>query len=383
LGQALLRPDATVAMSYDLIVVGAGIVGLAHALEGARRGLRVLVIDRDHRCVGASIRNFGFITVTGQPAGDTWRRASVSRDIWIDVAAQAGIPIEHRGLWMIAHRPLATRVLEAFMKTPMAHGNRLMEVHEAALEAPELRLDDAQAVMHSPHEVRVESRTAIPRLAAWLAEHHGVGFLWGEAVLEVDAPRVRTAQRTLQAERIVICPGTELNGVGRESLASLGLKLTRLQMLRVRPQPSFRLSGAVMSDLSLVRYGGYAALPEARALKTQLDSEEADSLAAGIHLIVVQSADGSLVIGDSHHTFDTPEPFASEAVDDLILSHAHKALRLSEATVVERWTGVYPTGAATDCVIAAPNPQTRVVVVTSGTGASTGFGIAKEVFHAW
>ena len=370
-------------MSYDLIVVGAGIVGLAHALEGARRGLRVLVIDRDHRCVGASIRNFGFITVTGQPAGDTWRRASVSRDIWIDVAAQAGIPIEHRGLWMIAHRPLATRVLEAFMKTPMAHGNRLMEVHEAALEAPELRLDDAQAVMHSPHEVRVESRTAIPRLAAWLAEHHGVGFLWGEAVLEVEAPRVRTAQRTLQAERIVICPGTELNGVGRESLASLGLKLTRLQMLRVRPQPSFRLSGAVMSDLSLVRYGGYAALPEARALKTQLDSEEADSLAAGIHLIVVQSADGSLVIGDSHHTFDTPEPFASEAVDDLILSHAHKALRLSEATVVERWTGVYPTGAATDCVIAAPNPQTRVVVVTSGTGASTGFGIAKEVFHAW
>jgi len=138
-----------------------------------------------------------------------------------------------------------------------------------------------------------------------------------------------------------------------------------------------------MSDLSLVRYGGYAALPEAQALRAQLDQEEAPSLAAGIHLIAVQSADGSLVIGDSHHTFDTPDPFASEAVDDLILAHAHKAMRLSEATVIERWTGVYPTGAATDCVIAAPNPQTRVVVVTSGTGASTGFGIAKEVFHAW
>ena len=154
-------------------------------------------------------------------------------------------------------------------------------------------------------------------------------------------------------------------------------------MLRVRPQPGFRLSAAVMSDLSLVRYGGYAALPEAQALRGQLDQEEATSLEAGIHLIVVQSADGSLVIGDSHHTFETPDPFASEAVDELILAHAHKALRLTQATVVERWTGIYPTGAAADCVIAAPNQQTRVVVVASGTGASTGFGIAKEVFHAW
>ncbi|NBQ62165.1 MAG: FAD-dependent oxidoreductase, partial [Proteobacteria bacterium] len=67
---------------FDLAVVGAGIVGLAHALVAARRGWRVVVIDRDDRCVGASIRNFGFITVSGQGAGDTWRRAMRSRDVW-------------------------------------------------------------------------------------------------------------------------------------------------------------------------------------------------------------------------------------------------------------------------------------------------------------
>lgn len=370
-------------MNSDLIVVGAGIVGLAHALEGVRRGLKVTVIERDHRCVGASIRNFGLITVTGQPAGDTWRRARISRDVWVDVATQANIPIEHRGLWMIAHRPLAAEVLQAFMRTSMAHGNRLLDAAAAAREAPELQLDGAQAVMHSPHEVRVESRQAIPRLAAWLAERHGVQFLFGEAVLEVEAPRVRTSQRTLHAERVVICPGTELNGVGSGSLASFGLKLTRLQMLRVKPQSGFRLSAAVMSDLSLVRYGGYAALAEAAALKTQLVEEEGPSLEAGIHLIVVQSADGSLVIGDSHHTFDTPDPFAFDDVDELIMAHAYKALKLTQSRIIERWTGVYPTGGPGDCLIRAPDPRTRVVVVTSGTGASTGFGIAREVFDAW
>ena len=49
------------------------------------------VVERDQRCVGASIRNFGFVTVTGQPAGDTWRRARTSRDIWARVAPEAGI----------------------------------------------------------------------------------------------------------------------------------------------------------------------------------------------------------------------------------------------------------------------------------------------------
>ena len=39
----------------DLVVVGAGIVGLAHAYEAHRRGLSVAIVDRDARPVGAPI----------------------------------------------------------------------------------------------------------------------------------------------------------------------------------------------------------------------------------------------------------------------------------------------------------------------------------------
>ena len=115
----------------------------------------------------------------------------------------------------------------------------------------------------------------------------------------------------------------------------------------------------------------------------QLEEEEGASLAAGIHLIVVQSGDGTLVVGDSHHDFPSPEPFADENVDRLILRHLRETLNLAQCEVVERWTGAYPTGAATDCVIEAPDGSTRVVVVSSGTGASTAFGIAQEVFDGW
>lgn len=369
--------------AYDVVVVGAGIVGLAHALQAAQRGWRVAVIERDHRCVGASIRNFGFITVTGQPAGATWRRARASRDVWAAVAAEAGIAIEHRGLWMLAQRPEAAAVLQAFMHTPMAEGNILYDADEAAALMPALRTQGAVAAMYSPHELRVESRRAIPRLAAWLAERHGVVFHWGESVLQISHGRVRTARRTLDAGRVVLCPGTELTGVAQETLARHRLQLTRLQMLRVRPDDGLRLGAAVMGDLSLVRYGGYAALPEAEPLRRRLEDEEPASQEAGIHLIVVQSADGSLVVGDSHHRFDTPEPFADEAVDALILRHLRSTLELGRCEVLERWTGVYPTGVDTDCLIEAPEPDLRVVVVTSGTGASTAFGIAQEVFDEW
>src|SRR5579863_4238154 len=83
---------------FDVAVVGAGIVGLAHALAAAKAGKRVVVIDRDPRANGASIRNFGFITVTGQDRGESWALARRTRDIWAEIAPEAGIAVEQKGL---------------------------------------------------------------------------------------------------------------------------------------------------------------------------------------------------------------------------------------------------------------------------------------------
>jgi len=347
---------------------------------GTRRGWKVAVVDRDARCIGVSIRNFGFVTVTGQRAGATWRRARRSAEIWADVAAAAGITVLQRGLWVTAQRAAAADVLEAFQATDMGQDCTLLSPRAVADRVPLLRA--GAGALHSPHELRVESREAIPQLAAWLAQAHGVQFHRGEAVLGVEAGRVHTARRTLQAERTVLCPGTDLSGIALPWLAP-ALRLSQLQMMRLRPQSPVRLPAPVMGDLSLVRYAGYAALPAAQPLLRQLQQECPDSLAHGIHLIAVQSADGSLVVGDSHHDAASPEPFASEAVDALIVGHLYEAVRLPPCAVVERWTGVYPTGHSADALTEAPEPGLRVVLVTSGTGASTAFAIAEETVAGW
>lgn len=365
----------------DVVIVGAGILGLAHAHEALKRGNSVIVIDRDERCLGASIRNFGFVTVSGLRGGDIWRRAVYSRDEWLNIAPEAGIDIEHRGTWLLVRHPMAWSVAEAFAATEMGEEVELVDRSQLSLRAPLLDDQEAVGALYSPHEVRVESVTAIPALTRWLGER-GARFLWGEEVLAAEEGSVWTSIREIRGQRVVLCPGNSLSGIGQEYLAPYDITFSKLQMLRVVPRSPVRFDAAVMNDLSLARYQGYADLPEAQAWGDYLDEHEPVLRAAGIHLIAVQSADGSVVIGDSHDYGNDPDPFSSEAVDRMILDQFRSTTCVKEVDVISRWVGVYPT-AEVDCVIEAPSPQQRIVVVTSGKGASTGFGIAKDVFDAW
>lgn len=363
---------------FDLAVVGAGIVGLATALAAARRGLSVVVLDRDAQANGASVRNFGFITVTGQERARMWARARRSRDVWVEVAAAAGIPIVHEGLWMSARRPESVAVLEAFMATDMAEGCRLLTPQEARLRCPQLPAPHLLALLESSLEVRVESREAIPRLANWLADQHRVTFLRNTSVLAIEPPVVVTSRGAVHAGRVVVCPGDDFNTLYAARLSQFPLIRCKLQMLRLA-DPGFRLPAALMSDLGLGRYHGYADLPEAAALKERLGIEQPMHLKHGVHLIVVQSANGTLVVGDSHHYAPTPDPFSHEHVDALILEEFRAAFGIEPPPILERWTGTYASSPERPLLLDAPHPLIRLVIVTCGAGASTGFAIGEEV----
>ena len=364
--------------SYDLAVIGAGIVGLACALAAARRGKRVAVIDRDAKANGASVRNFGFITVSGQERGEMWGRARRTAEIWAEVAAEASIPVEHRGLLLTARRPESVAVIEAFLCTEMGAECRLLNPAEVSRRHPAAATPELLAALWSPHELRVESREAIPRLAAWLEARHGVTFLRETAALSVETSTIVTSRGVVEADAIAVCPGDDLCSLFPERIATYGVTRCKLQMLRLA-DPGFRLSAGVMSDLGLARYAGYAALPGAQALRARLLAEQSVHLEHGVHLIVVQSADGSLVVGDSHHYAPTPDPFSHEAVDWLILDEFEAVFGRAAPPVVERWTGTYASAPDRTVIVDTPAPGVRLVMVTTGAGASTGFALGEEV----
>ena len=72
--------------TVDVAVVGAGIVGIAHALTAAKRGYSVALFERNDRARGASVRNFGAIWTVGMAPGKMHARAMRSRKIWLDLA---------------------------------------------------------------------------------------------------------------------------------------------------------------------------------------------------------------------------------------------------------------------------------------------------------
>jgi FAD dependent oxidoreductase TIGR03364 len=234
-------------------------------------------------------------------------------------------------------------------------------------------------VLHSPHDLRVESRQAIPALARFLQDAYGVVFLRDTFVHAVAPPQISTSRGPIAAEVAIVCPGDDLVALFPERIAQYSLRRCKLHMLRLaQPAGGWRMNAAVMSDLGMVRYQGYAELPEVAALERRLTEEQGAQLEHGVHLIVVQSADGTLVVGDSHHYAATPDPFAPEAVDELILEEFDAVIGLSRPNAIERWTGTYASAPDRPMFMDRPADSVRLVMITSGTGASTSFAIAEE-----
>ena len=360
----------------DVIVVGAGIVGLACALVAVEQGLSVQVVERESYCTGASIRNFGFVTVTGQGSGTSWRRARRSRDIWAHIAPQAGIPVEHTGLYVLAQRAEAAAVLQELLLTEEGEALSWQAPDRLRKLAPHLAHAHMQGALYSPHELRVEARFAVEKLRLWLASR-GVRFHMGQAVQQVQTGRVQLDALELRAERVVVCPGADLKSLFPQTFTRYQTQLCQLQMLRIRPPRGYHLGSAVMSDLSLVRYRGFNALPGAARLEDRLRQEVPRALQHGIHLIVVQSADGSLVVGDSHQYGAAMPPFVPAEAEELILAEMQRVLCLGHYQVQERWTGIYPS-ANQDAFCETVLPDVQVLSVTSGSGMSTAFALAEE-----
>jgi FAD dependent oxidoreductase TIGR03364 len=366
---------------YDLAIVGAGIVGLAHAYMASQLGKRVVVIERDAAANGASVRNFGYAQLTGQEAGDCWSMAHRTNQIWRQVVERANIEILQRGLVLAARFPESETVIDAFLKSPEGQGCSRLTEREARKHVPCLREGAAPIALYSPFEIRIESRIAVPRLAAYLSEQCGVSFLWRTSVRSVEPPQIVTSAGIVEAEAAIICTGDDFESLFADRLRQYELTRCKLQMLRIKPHRRVTVETAIMTDLNLARAGAYAQLPGRDDLRARLLAEMPAHLENGVHLIATQSADGSFVVGDSHHYAATPDPFSSTDIDDLILAEFDSVVDLPGRTVTERWLGTYASSPNRWRLTDRPAADVRIVVVTSGTGASTCFGIAEETLQ--
>ncbi len=106
----------------DLVVVGAGVVGLFTALEAAGRGLQPLVLEAEGPGAGASARNAGVLHLLQPPPGRLRRRLAVlGARLYRRWAGRLGLEILETRLLI-----LATSRLEALLLRPVLAAARLL-----------------------------------------------------------------------------------------------------------------------------------------------------------------------------------------------------------------------------------------------------------------
>ncbi|MDH6121884.1 FAD dependent oxidoreductase TIGR03364 [Kitasatospora sp. GAS204A] len=360
--------------SADVVVVGAGIVGLAHAYEALERGLSVAIVERDERATGASVRNFGHACATAQD-GVALGYGLEARARWIKLAEQAGFWLRRSGTVMVARAEDELAVLTEFQQLRGDDEVRLLGAAQVAERVPVGPGVVGGAWL--PDDVRVDPRECVPAIARHLAER-GVRFHWATTAHAIEPGLVRTSRGELRAGAIVLAAGHDLDRHYPELAAESGVRRCVLRMLRVdnpHPRP---IEPAVQTGFSLLRYDGFAACPSLSEVRERLTREYPELIGIGLNLMFTQRPDGTLTIGDTH-TYDvSPAPFDPEELDAAVLRETAQLLGVQRLTVRERWRGVYASGVR-PYLVAAPAEGVRAVSVTSGIGMTTALGLAPAV----
>jgi len=362
----------------DVAIVGAGIVGLAHAWEAHRRGARVLVVDAAAGAHGASVRNFGHACVTPQ-AGAAAVFAAEARSRWLDLAARAGFAARESGTHVVARRPEELALLEEFAADPERDVELLTA--DAFADAVPVDPDAVLGGAFLPRDLQVDPRTAVAAIARYLADQ-GVVFRWRTAATGAASGVLATTRGDVHADTIVVATNHDVDRLFPAIAELAGLVRCRLHMLRAAPTLRAPLRAPLLTGWSMLRYAGFTAQRAAAALRERLAAELPEGIELDLNQMVTQHVDGSLILGDTHERGVDATPFESERGFDLVLRETRRLFGIEEIPVLERWQGVYAssTQPGREFVIAEPERGVHVVTVASGIGMTTGPGIAPYTF---
>lgn len=369
-------------IQYDDAVVGAGIVGLAHAYHLAKRGRRVVVFERNPAACGASIRNFGMIWPIGQPEGAMRATAERSRDLWLEVLGESGLWHDRCGSLHLAYHDDEAKVLAEFIERARGSGRDVewLDPSEVAKRSSSVRQVGLRGAMWSPGEVCVDPREAIAKLPGWLARRFDVTFEFGRAVSGYDGEVVCAGDFTWNASRLWVCAGDDLATLYPEVLGSLGLVRCKLQMMRSRARgASFRLGPMLAAGLTLRHYKSFEICPSLSDVRARVTREAPWFDDFGIHVMASQHGSGEITIGDSHEYGDRLEPFDKTEIDDRILEYLATFLDVPDLQIASRWHGIYVKHPTEPYVVARPAEGVTAVTGLGGAGMTLSFGLAEHV----
>ncbi len=373
---------------WDLVVVGAGVLWCFHALFAARRGWRVLLLERGDWPGEASVRNFGTLMASAMHPGEWHRRALESIALYSELAEVVPFTFSRCGSLYAATTPAELAVLEEFAMLGPGRGYRcdLLDGAQAKAVVPVLEAANVPAGLYFPDDARLEPRSLFRRLIPWMVRDLGTTYRPASVAVEVSASsgeaRVRTADGDeFHARHVVVCSGADLRTLFPERFRAAGLHRCKLLMLRTVPQADRCLPATLASGLTLRRYPSFRLCPGLANLEAEaVDTELTDR---GIHILMVQDPDGSVVVGDSHeYSAGDLDDVLDVRTEELILREAGRLAVLPSWRIAERWHGVYALPREGELFRDSIDGVVHLVTGIRGKGMTTGPAVARETIDA-
>ncbi|MEK7257362.1 MAG: TIGR03364 family FAD-dependent oxidoreductase [Bacteroidota bacterium] len=368
--------------TFDITIVGTGIVGLALAWQAAKRGLKVAMFERHPRAIGATVRNFGMIWPLGQPL-QTFDRAMRSRATWLELSKKANFWAAESGALCLAYHEDEMQVLQEFFETRQGSGYQiqLLSPAETLVKSQSVHPTGLKGALWSATEVNVDPRQATQQIHVYLREKMGVQIFYNTAITQIDNPWLSSGNRSWQAEQIFVCSGADFETLFPEVFAQSGITKCKLQMMRTQPQTAgWSLGPTLCGGLTLQHYGAFAHCESLKKLKKRFAKSLPDYTRWGIHVLVSQTAKGEVTIGDSHEYGLDVSPFDRDFINQLILDYLETFAVLPNLHLAETWHGVYPKLKGSTEFVQEVEPGVTIVNGLGGAGMTLAFGLAEEIF---
>ena len=254
-------------MKYDLIVVGAGIMGTFHAYHAAKLGKKVLLLEKDNRPVGSTIQNFGQIVPSG--LDDEWLPYGTrSLEIYDELKNLADFTLLKNGSVYIASDDDELTLIQELeqIHTSTNYDCQFLDKRSTVQKFPDLNADYIKGALFYPEEYSVNSSEFIYKLIDFCQEKLGVYYLNRSSVSHIEESsngvKVETTdKRIFFSEKALICSGYVFNLLFPEIYKNSGLILSKLQMLKTKPLKQFNLKANILTGLTIRRYESFEQCP--------------------------------------------------------------------------------------------------------------------------
>ncbi len=364
------------------IVVGAGIIGTWHAFDLLEAGFAVDHLDADRAPVGASVRNFGLVWISGRRSGHELDVAQRARARWEEIGRRVPeIGFRPTGSLTVAATPVERFVMQVFSRSPDAKERSIvfLEPDEVSNRNPAVCGDTAGALFCELDAV-VEPRLALQALRDHLAAQAPQRYRFhpGRHVTDTAPGAVLDASgRRWEGDVVIVATGAAYDHLPAALPLASRLRRVRLQMFETGPYPR-RLTTSLADADSLRYYPAYEHAP-----RHELGGQNEIAAQHRLQLLLVQRPDGGLTIGDTH-AYDEPFDFAlSEPPNEELLSRARHILGGELPPVRRRWEGVYAEcrdGAV--CLREQIDDRVWLVTGPGGRGMTCSPAIARDTLEA-